>query len=644
MAKKSTETAGDDNGDAGRRVATIERAADVLFLFAGDRAHLGVTEIAEELSISKAVVHRILTSLRDRDLVTSDPVSRKYSLGPAVLELAARYRDNLDVRPFALEAMERLSEATNETATLSIRSGWQRIYIDQVTPPLEVKMTVKLGVHHPLHAGSSSKAFLAFLSPEEQDAFFASSELEAVTPATLTERDLAAQGAAAGSGAGLRALARRTPGGCRVGRRTDPGRRRAGRRHQRVRPPGPLRADLGTRGGAGGRRDLRDLRPPRPPPLTRPGTRDSHRSGRAGASSRPCGSLSGTMFRRCSVGDMRDLIRSAIQLPFFSLPDVEDAELFEHTASVAACADDTGYDAVFVMDHFFQLPFLGGAEQPMLEGYSLLAALAARTERVRLGTLVTGVTYRNPALLAKMLTTLDVISSGRAIAGLGAAWYAEEHAAFGYEFPPLRDRFTLLEETIEILTAMFTQPSPTVAGTVASITDAHNVPGADHPRRAAHPDRRRRGATDAAPRRAPRRGVQPQLHRRGGARQARGPARGARRRGAHTRRHQRHAAVLGGLRCRRRRCRGEAARTRGEPGHGSGCARRPVGAVDDGGEDARRRRGHRGREARRTVRARRSRRRGRACCPPMPATRRGRPRSHPRSVPPDCSTDPTGSP
>ncbi len=186
MAKKSTETAGDDNGDAGRRVATIERAADVLFLFAGDRAHLGVTEIAEELSISKAVVHRILTSLRDRDLVTSDPVSRKYSLGPAVLELAARYRDNLDVRPFALEAMERLSEATNETATLSIRSGWQRIYIDQVTPPLEVKMTVKLGVHHPLHAGSSSKAFLAFLPAEEQDAFFASSELEAVTSATVT--------------------------------------------------------------------------------------------------------------------------------------------------------------------------------------------------------------------------------------------------------------------------------------------------------------------------------------------------------------------------------------------------------------------------------------------------------------------------
>lgn len=188
MAKNSGGPAGEENGDAesGRRVATIERAADVLFLFAGDQAQLGVTEIAESLSISKAVVHRILTSLRDRDLVTSDPVTRRYSLGPAVLELAARYRDNLDVRPFALDAMERLSAETNETATLSIRSGWQRIYIDQVTPPLEVKMTVKLGVHHPLHAGSSSKAFLAFLAPEEQEAFFAASELEAVTPATVT--------------------------------------------------------------------------------------------------------------------------------------------------------------------------------------------------------------------------------------------------------------------------------------------------------------------------------------------------------------------------------------------------------------------------------------------------------------------------
>jgi len=187
MATKKDDRSTDDaSADAGRRVATIERAADVLFLFAGDRSTLGVTEIAAELSISKAVVHRILTSLKDRGLVASDATTRKYSLGPAVLELAARYREQLDVRPLALDAMERLTAATNETATMSIRSGWQRIYVEQVTPPLEVKMTVKLGVSHPLHAGSSSKAFLAFLSDAEQQAFFDSGALAAVTGATVT--------------------------------------------------------------------------------------------------------------------------------------------------------------------------------------------------------------------------------------------------------------------------------------------------------------------------------------------------------------------------------------------------------------------------------------------------------------------------
>lgn len=173
-------------GDAGRKVATIDRAVDVMFLFAGDEPSLGVTEIASELSISKAVVHRILTSLKERGLVTSDAATRKYSLGPAVLELAASYREQVDVRPLALEAMERLSAATQETATLSIRSGWDRVYVDQVLPPLEVKMTVKLGIAHPLHAGSSSKAFLAFLPDADQEAFFDQSDLEPVTESTVT--------------------------------------------------------------------------------------------------------------------------------------------------------------------------------------------------------------------------------------------------------------------------------------------------------------------------------------------------------------------------------------------------------------------------------------------------------------------------
>ncbi len=172
---------------------------------------------------------------------------------------------------------------------------------------------------------------------------------------------------------------------------------------------------------------------------------------------------------------MRKLIRAGLQMPFFSLPTVAAEGIFEHTASIAQCADQEGFDALFVMDHFFQLPFLGGPTEPMLEGYSLLSALAARTRSVRLGTLVTGVTYRNPALLAKTITTLDIISGGRAIAGLGAAWYEEEHEAFGFDFPSTAERFELLENTVDIVEAMF-KGETDVSGPVASISGAHNVP------------------------------------------------------------------------------------------------------------------------------------------------------------------------
>ena len=103
---------------------------------------------------------------------------------------------------------------------------------------------------------------------------------------------------------------------------------------------------------------------------------------------------------------------------------------------MATAAEETGYDSVWVMDHFYQLPPLGGPSQPMLDSYTLLGALAARTSRVRLGTMVTGVTYRNPAHLAKIVTTLDVISAGRAILGIGAAWYDVEHEGLGFDFPP----------------------------------------------------------------------------------------------------------------------------------------------------------------------------------------------------------------
>ena len=102
------------------------------------------------------------------------------------------------------------------------------------------------------------------------------------------------------------------------------------------------------------------------------------------------------------------------------------------------------------MDHLNQIPGIGQQDEPMLEGWSVLAALARETKTVRLGTLVTGVTYRNPALLAKTATTLDVISGGRAIFGLGAAWFEAEHDAFGFEFPPIKERMDRLDEALTI--------------------------------------------------------------------------------------------------------------------------------------------------------------------------------------------------
>jgi len=171
-----------------RNVAAIERAADVLFLFARSEARtLGVTEIATTLGISKAVVHRILSSLRDRDLVTVDEESRRYSLGPAVLMLADAYRDGLDHRALAVAAMRRLCDTTGETATMSVLSGNRRVYVDQVTPPVEVRMTVQVGAAYPLHAGASSKAFLAFM-PRSARRRVLEGRLDPITDATITSR------------------------------------------------------------------------------------------------------------------------------------------------------------------------------------------------------------------------------------------------------------------------------------------------------------------------------------------------------------------------------------------------------------------------------------------------------------------------
>ena len=128
------------------------------------------------------------------------------------------------------------------------------------------------------------------------------------------------------------------------------------------------------------------------------------------------------------------------------------------------------------MDHLYQIQGIGGPEEPMLEGWSVLAALARETTRVRLGTLVTGVTYRNPALLAKQATTLDTISDGRAILGLGAAWNDVEHAGYGYDFPPIGERMDRLDEALTIIKGMFTEERPSFTGRHYRIDQALNVP------------------------------------------------------------------------------------------------------------------------------------------------------------------------
>jgi F420-dependent oxidoreductase-like protein len=168
-------------------------------------------------------------------------------------------------------------------------------------------------------------------------------------------------------------------------------------------------------------------------------------------------------------------MRFGLQIPNFT-NDETPGVLFDGVVAMAAAAEEVGYDSVWVMDHLYQLPPMGGPGQPMLDAYTLLGALATQTSRVRLGTMVTGVTYRNPAHLAKIVTTLDVISGGRAILGIGAAWYDVEHAGLGFDFPPAGERLDRLEEALRICRAMFTEEAPTFDGRYYRIHEARNVP------------------------------------------------------------------------------------------------------------------------------------------------------------------------
>lgn len=156
-------------------------------------------------------------------------------------------------------------------------------------------------------------------------------------------------------------------------------------------------------------------------------------------------------------------IRLGLQVSNFSY-GTGVAELFPTVIAQAKEAEGAGFDSVFVMDHFYQLPGLGTPDQPMLEAYTTLGALATATERVQLGTLVSGNTYRNPTLLAKAVTTLDVVSQGRAVLGIGTGWFEFEHDSLGYEFGTFTDRFDKLGEALQIILPMLAGERPTFDG------------------------------------------------------------------------------------------------------------------------------------------------------------------------------------
>lgn len=168
-------------------------------------------------------------------------------------------------------------------------------------------------------------------------------------------------------------------------------------------------------------------------------------------------------------------IRLGLQIPNFSY-GTGVAELFPTVIAQAQEADVAGFDSVFVMDHFYQLPGLGTPDQPMLEAYTALGGLATSTEHVQLGTLVTGNTYRNPTLLAKAITTLDVMSQGRAVLGIGTGWFELEHDQLGYEFGSFTDRFNKLGEALQIILPMIKGERPTLNGKYYRVEQAMAEP------------------------------------------------------------------------------------------------------------------------------------------------------------------------
>lgn len=170
-------------------------------------------------------------------------------------------------------------------------------------------------------------------------------------------------------------------------------------------------------------------------------------------------------------------MRVGLQVPRFHWPGGA-AEIGRTFGDIARRAEEAGFYSLWVMDHFFQIRGQGPKEEEMLEGWSALAFAAGKTERIRLGTMVTGVTYRHPAILVKTATTLDVLSGGRAYFGVGAAWNEEEHRGLGVPFPPVKERFERLEELLQIALQMWSGEAKPYGGKYYQLEHALNSPNA----------------------------------------------------------------------------------------------------------------------------------------------------------------------
>jgi F420-dependent oxidoreductase-like protein len=175
-------------------------------------------------------------------------------------------------------------------------------------------------------------------------------------------------------------------------------------------------------------------------------------------------------------GSRMALFRFGMHFASVTYPGIPTAGLFPRIKEVAQAAEQSGFDSIWLPDHVLQNPLGGGTAAPMFEAYTLLGALAAVTERAKLGSLVSPVTFRNPALLAKAIASLDVISGGRAVLGIGAAWDVGEHTAYGIDFPEVAERQDRLEEAVQICRALLTEEAPSFSGKYYSVVEAHNSP------------------------------------------------------------------------------------------------------------------------------------------------------------------------